>query len=325
MKIKNPLVKKIDKALESKKEHPRQHMGASLLGHECDRYLWLKFRWAVDENFSGRLLRIFRRGHLEEPLVIADLQAAGVDVVEYGDDQVFLDFGSHVGGSRDGLILSGVPEAPNKKHVLEIKTHNEKSFKEAQNNGVKKSHFKHWVQMQCYMYGSGVDRALYYAVNKNDDRIYLERVKLDTEAAEKFLKRGKEIATADKMPEPIKGAGVGWYVCRMCNMYDFCHKTKLTKEINCRTCAHSTARTDGMWECEKWETIIPPEELYNGCGAHCFHPDLVPWQFVEAASTESSAAYIIGGKTVLNGEDGIKSKDILQLDSVVNVFEGELQ
>ncbi|MEO5365362.1 MAG: oxidoreductase, partial [Magnetococcus sp. WYHC-3] len=36
----------------------RPHLGASLIGKECDRSLWLDFRWAARARFGGRMLRL---------------------------------------------------------------------------------------------------------------------------------------------------------------------------------------------------------------------------------------------------------------------------
>src|SRR5690554_6613175 len=108
------LVRLIDMAHESRPERPRPHMGASILGHHCDRYLWLTFRHAVVEKFSGRMLRLFRRGHNEEATVVADLRAAGLHISDTGSSQARVDFGNHVSGSIDGIIHEGVPESPRK-------------------------------------------------------------------------------------------------------------------------------------------------------------------------------------------------------------------
>ena len=56
----------------------RPHLGASEIGHECDRYLWLSFRWAKPADFDGRMLRLFDTGNHQEPRLIADLRAIGV-------------------------------------------------------------------------------------------------------------------------------------------------------------------------------------------------------------------------------------------------------
>lgn len=306
----NHLVAAIDKAHENRAERPRPHMGCSMLGEPCERKLWLSFRWATPEKFSGRILRLFRRGQLEESTVVSDLRSAGCHVTDTGESQSRVDFGCHVSGSIDGIIKSGVPEAPKKPHVLEIKTHSLKSFNELEAKGVQLAKPLHWAQMQVYMLGAGVDRALYYAVCKDDDRIYTERVRLCEESAEAFVTRGQRIALTERMPEPIAGASPSWYVCKFCPYYNFCHQSKTTTQANCRTCAHATPKSDGTWHCARWNDTIPTEAQHNGCDSHVLHPDLVPWTMT-SASGDWSAVYEIDGKQVINGEDGYTSKELL--------------
>jgi hypothetical protein len=236
---------------------------------------------AVIERFPGRILRLFRRGQDEEARVVSDLRAIGLNVQKTGENQSRVDFGCHVGGSVDGVIESGVPDAPKARHVLEIKTHGKKSFDDLEKNGVEKSKPQHYVQMQAYMLGLGLDRALYYAVCKDDDRIYTERVRIDTAVAEKHIARGKRLALDDRMPPPIS-TDPSWYECKMCAGHDFCHKSKVTQEVNCRTCAHSTAKEDGTWLCEKYDHTLTFNEQLTGCSAHVLHPDLVPWKYSPA-------------------------------------------
>lgn len=306
----------IDKHHEEKKEVPRPHLGASLLGHPCDRWLWLSFRWAVQEQFPGRILRLFRRGQNEEATIISDLRAIGLDVRGTIDGkQARVDFGAHVSGSLDAIIEKGVPEAPKARHIAEFKTHSKKSFDDMEKNGVEKSKPQHWVQMQVYMHGTEIDRALYVAVCKDDDRIYTERVKYDKEAAEKAIERGHRITLADRMPEPMPGASASWYQCKFCPAYELCHETKLTKHANCRTCAHSTAKPDSSWRCERHEADgIPVEWQREGCDQHILHPDLVPWQLDTEASTQWEAVWLIDGKQVRNGDPDVHvygSKELL--------------
>lgn len=295
------LVDLIDQSHEMRSEKPRPHMGASQIGHHCDRWLWLSFRWAASEKFKGRILRIFRRGHHEENFVVADLRAAGLHITDTGGSQARVDFGNHVSGSIDGIIHSGVPEAPGKPHILEIKTHSDKSFREVCAKGVEKSKPVHWAQMQVYMLGKDIDRALYVAVNKNDDHIYTERIKLDKAAAQSLVEKAHRIVSSDRMPEPCTGASPDWYLCKFCPAFSICHEGQPTQHTNCRTCAHSTAETDGTWTCAKWGDVIPTEYQHTGCESHVLHPDLVPWQLDASASTEHVAAWRIGDGVVLNG------------------------
>ena len=58
----------------------RWHLGASLIGHECERYLWYVFRWCFSPKFNGRMQRLFNRGHREEERYIEWLKGIGFQV-----------------------------------------------------------------------------------------------------------------------------------------------------------------------------------------------------------------------------------------------------
>lgn len=303
----------IDKYHESLAEPPRPHMGCSQLGHPCDRWLWLSFRWAVQPKFPGRILRLFRRGQMEEAVIVSDLRAIGIDVRCIGEHQVRVNLGAHISGSVDAIIESGVPDAPKKRHIAEFKTHSAKSFSDLEKNGVEKAKPEHYVQMQLYMHGTKIDRALYVAICKDDDRIYTERVRYQKEVAERYIERGRRIALSDRMPEPIS-ADPSWYQCKQCPAHEFCHETRLTKHVNCRTCAHSTAKEDGTWRCEYYDADdIPVEFQRQGCDGHVLHPDLVPWKMRDSP-WPWIAVYEIEGHDVANGEGDAHvytSKEIL--------------
>jgi len=291
----------IDRHHESKSEPPRPHMGASMLGHPCDRWLWLSFRWAVQPQHPGRILRLFRRGQNEEATIVSDLRAIGMDVRSTGSAQSRVDLGCHVSGSLDAIIESGVPEAPKTRHIAEFKTHSKKSFDDLEKQGVEKSKPQHFVQMQIYMHGTGIERALYVAVCKDDDRIYTERVKYDPERAEKAIERGRRLALDDRMPPPIS-TDPSWYQCKFCDAHEFCHGSKTTQHVNCRTCAHSTATQDSTWRCERHDADgIPVEFQREACESHVLHPDLVPWQRKDGLD-DWTAIYVIEGHDVANGE-----------------------
>ncbi len=336
MKLTHPLVKKIDSAHEEIQERPRPHLGMSTLDHHCDRWLWLSFRWAVVERLEGRILRLFRRGQMEEATIVADLKAAGLILRHTGTDQMRLDMGCHVSGSVDGVIDSGVPEAPKKRHILEIKTHAKKSFDDLERSGAEKSNPMHYAQMQCYMLASGIDRSLYVAVCKDDDRLHIERVKLDEHHAKTLIARGHRIALSERLPEPCNGASPDWYQCRFCAAHSFCHSSTMTQEVNCRTCAHATPTKDSKWICERHGSQeIPTQFQHEGCDSHVFHPDLVPWELDRDNSTEYTACWTIDGKPVMNGEDGYKSSELLAnlhaclsddpiIDGIRRAFDGRI-
>lgn len=291
----------IDKWHEEHREPLRPHLGLSLLGHPCDRWIWLNFRWAVIERFSGRMLRLFRRGQREEETIVKDLMAAGIAIHSTCLDtegQSHVDFGCHVSGSVDGIIESGVPGAEKTRHVAEFKTHSLKSFRELQSKGVKEAKRRHWWQMQGYMLGTGIERALYVAVCKDNDEMYTERVYLDKPMAEALIRRGHTLALSERIPEPLSADPL-WYQCRFCTAHDFCFNSHLSTEINCRTCAYVTATKESTFTCNNM--ILTYERQLWGCKSHVARPDLVPWKFLGGYNNDLCARYEIKGKAYLNG------------------------
>lgn len=61
----------------------RNHLGASELGEPCWRKLWYSFRWAKQEVFDGRMMRLFNVGHSAEPRFVTYLRGIGWDVREH--------------------------------------------------------------------------------------------------------------------------------------------------------------------------------------------------------------------------------------------------
>jgi len=305
---------KIDAWWEGNAEEPRPHLGASLLGHPCERWLWLSFRWAVQEKFPGRMLRLFDRGKREEAAIVENLRRIGIVIHHTSADdggQVHVKLAPHVGGSVDGIIESGVPGAEKTRHVAEFKTHNLKSFNELKNKGVFEAKRRHWCQMQCYMHGTKINRALYVAVCKDNDEIYTERVEYNPQAANDIISRGARIVLEEHLPPMMRGASPAWYECKMCPAWSFCHETHCIKPrcVNCRTCGHVTPMSDGTWQCEAMRkchgslAIQSEQDQRDGCSRHVIHPDLIPWD-LRGVDEFGNAIYDVNGKRVINGGQG---------------------
>jgi len=253
----------------------RAHLGASLIGHHCRRYLWLTFRWARKAQFSGRMLRLFERGQREEAVFVANLRAAGVEVWEVdenGRQYSVSTLGGHFSGSMDA-VGRGFEEAPQTPHVCEFKTHNAKSFAQLVKEGVQKAKPQHYAQMHVYMGLGGFTRAFYLAVNKDTDELYSERVEFDAAAFKALVDKAESIIFS---PEPLVriSQDPAWYQCRLCDMRDLCHG-RAVPEVNCRTCAHATPTRDGVWLCERHNRVLSVEDQRQGCQAHRFIPSLL--------------------------------------------------
>ena len=252
----------------------RSHMGASIIGGECARAIWYSFRWATKPRFTGRILRLFNRGHIEEGRFIALMLAAGIQVHqqdEHGKQYRISSFGGHFGGSGDGIGI-GFPDLPAGLPALtEFKTHNDSSFKKLKKEGVRASKFEHFVQMQVYMRKMGLTVAIYFAVNKNDDEIYAEIVALDAAVADQFEARAHKIIPMRVAPDKVSKSP-GWVTCSWCDHRPVCH-LKAPPERNCRTCEHSVPVPDlegARWLCMLRDggTFISKETQLVGCGEY---------------------------------------------------------
>jgi len=294
----------------------RPHLGASLIGRECERALWYTFRWAGTERHEGRLLRLFERGQREEAVFVANLRAIGCTVHDVdprtGEQFRFTDVAGHMGGSMDAAAL-GVPEAPATWHCCEFKTHNAKSFKALADKGVAEAKPEHAAQMQLYMHWSGMARALYLAVNKDTDELYSERLRYDKAAAEALIEKARRIILADNPPARLSERP-DWYQCRWCQFHGICHEGKLPA-ISCRTCAHSASELDGdgRWSCYRFKADIDvaSQRQGNKCPQHVFIPSLMPWQQVDANETENWIEYeMLNGIKVRNGPGCVASVDL---------------
>lgn len=263
---------------ERRGEEMRPHLGASQIGHPCSRALWYGFRWALAKDFDGRMLRLFDTGQREEDRLILDLRHIGVEVHAFdpeGNQWRVSAHGGHFGGSMDGCAI-GLPEAPKTWHVLEFKTHNLKSFTDLQAKGVRDAKPMHYAQMQVYMELTGMTRALYLAVCKNDDQLYAERVEHDPVAAAKLLAKAERIIFSDEPPAKLNDNS-SWWECKFCDYHGVCHGEAVAL-VNCRTCAHVTAARDGTWRCEDPDQARSPlsdGEQRAGCPGHRYNPHLL--------------------------------------------------
>jgi len=287
----------------------RGHLGASQIGKVCERALWYGFRWVAMTRHEPRMLRLFARGQREEQVLIDLLRVAGIEVHDRdettGEQFRVSAIGGHFGGSLDACAV-GIPEAPEKWHVTEFKTHNDKSFQKLLKEGVEQSKPEHWAQMQMYMQLTGMERALYLAVNKNDDSLYVERVRYAATQADVLLAKANRIITSDRPPAKIN-ENPAWYKCKFCGHHSVCHGTAVPIPT-CRSCIHATAELDGdaRWSCalnpERLRDLSKDEQL-NGCTDHLFIPDLLAnWATLEDASPDG-VLYInkVNGNRFVNG------------------------
>ena len=260
----------------------RSHLGASLIGKACERALWYDFRWTTKARFEGRVLRLFETGNREEERLVRNLRRTGATVLEV-DPETGRQFrvqahGGHFGGSLDGVAIH-LLEAPKAWHVLEFKTHSNKSFTDLVAKKVRESKPQHFAQMQIYMHLMGMNRAMYLAVNKDTDDLYVQRVEADVAYTEQLLEKARRIIFAPT-PLPRISEEPSWYQCRLCDHADVCHGSRAA-EVNCRTCLHSSP-VEGGWHCDRHQKPLSEVDQRTGCEQHLYLPPLVPAAQVDA-------------------------------------------
>lgn len=293
---------------ESKPQEHRPHMGASLMGHNCDRYIWLTWRWALKPEFKGRILRLFSTGQREESRLVEELRGIGATVWDVdpdtGDQWRVSACNGHFGGSLDG-VAKGLPEAPKSPAVLEFKTHSEKSFNELLKKTVKGAKPQHYDQMTVYMGLMQIERALYMAVNKNTDDVYCEWVHFDEDRFAIIIARAQRLVESTVPPYRIS-TDKDFFECKLCSMWKHCHGGQAA-EPNCRTCTHSSPVEAGAWRCEKHNKVLNQKEQTQGCDVHLFIPDLIPYGDPQDGG-ENWVAYKhkTTGEHFINGPAGIK-------------------
>lgn len=323
----SPVVSAIYDYWANRADPPRSYLGGSAIGRECEREQWYAFRnCGVGAKFDGRMMRLFNRGHREEPVFVEELRAIGVTVHDIdpstGQQFRFKAHGGHFAGGIDGVAL-GVPTAEKTWHLVEMKTHNAKSFALLAKDGVAKSKPEHFAQVQVYMRMASLERALYLAVNKDNDELYAERIKHDPATSERLFEKAERIIFAAEPPARLSEDAAFWK-CKGCAFATGCHGDRLPTP-NCRNCLHATPERegDGRWSCAKWASDIPANAQARGCGEHRFIPALLAkWGAAEDASQEDNwVEYKAADGHVFRngpwGENSFSSKELAAITPAV--------
>lgn len=185
-------------------------------------------------------------------------------------------------------------------HVAEFKTHSAKNFAGLAKS-VQKAQPRHWAQMQLYMGLSGMKRAMYLAVNKDTDEIYVERVELAKEEFDRLLERARVAIFSPEPPAKISD-DASWYVCKFCPFRELCHGTA-APAVSCRSCVHATPEPDGeaRWSCARHGKDLTLAEQRAACPEHRHFPILLG-RFAElmAADADRNA---VRYRNLLNGAE----------------------
>ncbi len=267
--LSDSMLNAVNEAIEAEDEEGyRTHLGASVIGNECLRYLFYHFRWMHKEKHSGRTIRLFHVGHGLETRVRYYLTKIGFEFVDGSNGQVrFSDLHGHFGGSADGVFIApkwGITEPT----LLECKTSGTGSpFNDLHKKGMRQIKIQHFVQNSVYGRGFDLKNVLYVAENKNDSEWYFELLPLDMKVADDAYRKAQFIIFETKEPPKKINEKRNFFLCGMCKMQPVCHDG-LATDVNCRSCKNAVPVENAGWFCTHWEQIIPPDAILKACPVH---------------------------------------------------------
>lgn len=313
----DPTLEAADRALEAEhaKQLPRKYLGMSQIGESCTRKLWYSFRYAYRERFDADTIKRFEDGHKSEDLIAARLRMAPGVTLETvdqrtGDQFRYTDHNGHASGHCDGKI-TGLIQAPVKKHIWENKSTSEKKFTElkkiiidvGEKQALRKWNATYYGQAQLYMHYEPTDRH-YMTVCTPGGRNWLGlRTEYNQEYAVNLRDRAGRIIKSEEPMDRISD-DPAWFECRNCPARGMCHEDD-TPNRSCRTCLHSTPIENGEWHCDRWGKTLSLEEQLAGCPAHLYLPPLVPGEVT--GTTEISVTYRMkNGSTWVDSEGALK-------------------
>ncbi|MCW7544876.1 hypothetical protein N7I30_13795 [Aurantimonas litoralis] len=308
----SPTIAAIDAHYEAHQDaRHNQRLTGRMLAAECDRRVWLEFRWsAPPSEFKGHTVRAnFTREQAVQEIVqaLSDLrQSVPGLVVEQADSQTFRPFET---SALDGHFfqrlqgkVTGLIEAPKRVHLLYADRQRDKAFQQIRKAGLAEAAPARMPAIQLGMHLFGLERAFYVVENKDTNEFHGERIRYDAAQAGALMAKAERVLDAAR-PLPRISDDPDHWICKRCPAHSVCHGGAMALR-NCRTCLHSTPVMggDAAWRCERHGRELSVQDQQAGCGEHLFIPDLVPGEQVDAASDGSSVTYRMGdGSTWIDG------------------------
>ena len=256
----------------------RSHLGASLIGRECKRYLWYVFRWCLHEKTTGRQQRLFNRGHREEARFIEWLEGIGFKVWFENRDEGpnekgefpqyrISDVMGHFGGSLDGIAVLPERYGIAEPVLLEFKTNGTGAgFNKLADDGMPIAKPEHFAQTSTYGKKYNFRYCVYLNSNKNDDSLHIEVVKLNHNLGEQMIMKAEQIIMSETAPARLSDNPT-FHKCGYCHMKEVCHKGAGV-EVNCRSCAFARPVENAEWFCEVHNGNIPKDFIAKACASY---------------------------------------------------------
>lgn len=230
------------------------------LNHTTDEYFIAK----DGEVLSPDCEPIFE-GHTDYLKHVACAKADGLEFPQYRVSGVM----GHFGGSLDGIVKLPPRYGIDEPVLAEFKTNGTgQAFNKLGESGMAVAKPQHFAQTSTY--GSDVNYGfryvLYFNINKNDDSLHVELVKLDHKLGEQTRIKAERIIMSQE-PPPRLSDNPTFSKCQYCPAMDICHKGAIP-EKNCRSCKNASPSDGGEWFCDVHKGIIPRDFVPQGCPSY---------------------------------------------------------
>lgn len=208
-------------------EKKRNYIGASTIGHQCDRKIWLDYM-GEEAEYPPKTLLNFEIGKSLEKMILGVLSECEDFEVEVGtesnnylecSDKDIPEFKGHV----DAILKTPFE----KKIILEIKTTKDSGFSRLMHKDLNKAGLKNWnmgyyTQLQSYMGMMNVPRAILIVINKDNSELYEEIIFFNAMFYEGIKAKARQILEAQTIPEKINKSPL-FTICHNCKYKRKCH------------------------------------------------------------------------------------------------------
>ncbi len=239
-RLRNPMTHieaRVHKALEAQRaerdaqyraERSGKRPTLSLSGiGDCPRKLWAGLHGIAGEEIPGGRLAIFKMGEAVERLVIEFLGRADFLVLRQ-QERVTIDFGDEciASGRWDGVLILQHSKFIVEEAVLEIKSANDEQWGLCEAQGYDAWRPKYGDTLQSYMGASGIPVAVAVVMNKDNSRIYAEKIRFDAERYEGLKKKAETVLRSTApVPRPEEATSQYCNFCKWCDVNEWCHSS----------------------------------------------------------------------------------------------------
>lgn len=218
---------------EAAKEKPRNYIGASSIGDECELKLWMQYRHAhLKKTSRAELIMAANDGHRSEDLVAGLIrQVPGVELITHdanGKQLGFSDLDGNFKGHWDGLI-AGIPQAPKALHIWEHKSKNQKFYdaltklkdKYGEKEVLQEWDYNYYCQAVTYMYYSGAKRHYMTVAMAGTRKLQSIRTNENPKLAVLLHDKAERITKYPSAPCGIS-TNPSFYKCKWCDFSKNC-------------------------------------------------------------------------------------------------------